>query len=265
MVAGGDIRIDKEVQVGKDIGIAGGNVTFNGHTKGKAHLYAGVLSIDGVIEKDATIMVEDAKKIQIGPNAKILGNLTYYAPEKIPQLENIAAGSKTHKPSSDFAYNVDGHRDYADEVHGAYDLYQFLFLLVFGSLLLVFARKYFNGLAKTVIASPVTSLFYGFLYFVLAPFAILLTCLTVIGIPVGMLMLAAYIFSFVFAKLLSLVVFTEAITHQFREKMSASWHGWAVFGILAALLAVIEILTPMAALFAFGAVVVSIGKMGTKK
>lgn len=265
MVAGGDIRIDKEVEVGKDVGIAGGNVTFNGKTKGKAHIYAGVLSIDGVIEKDATIMVEDVKKIQIGPNAKILGNLTYYAPEKIPQLENIATGTKTYKPSSDFAYNMDGHRDYADEAHGAYDLYQLLFLLVFGSLLLVFARKYFNGLAKNVIASPVTSLFYGFLYFVLTPFAILLTCLTVVGIPVGMLMLATYIFSFVFAKLLALVVFTEVIAQRFREKMTAPWHGWAAFGMLAVVLALAEFLTPIVSLFAFGAVVVSVSQLGAKK
>lgn len=48
--------------------------------------------MDGVITKDVTIRIGKISGLHIGPNAKILGKLTYKASAVIPELEKIAIG-----------------------------------------------------------------------------------------------------------------------------------------------------------------------------
>lgn len=96
------------------------------------------------------------------------------------------------------------------------------------------------------------------------PFVAILFFITVIGIPLGFLSLAIYIFSFVFAKVLTLVVFTGLITNIWSAKLPSSWHKWGVFLLLAVLLTFVNGIDMIAALFAFGALLLVIGSSYSK-
>lgn len=97
------------------------------------------------------------------------------------------------------------------------------------------------------------------------PFAILLLLITICGIPVGLLGLAIYIFSFVFSKLLTLVVFSELITQRCSDKFDTPWKRWGVFCLLAVILTIVSGIDFIAAIFVFGALIIGIGKSWSQK
>lgn len=74
-----------------------------------------------------------------------------------------------------------------------------------------------------------------------------------------------YIFSMVFAKLLTLVVFSELINTKWSPQITATWQKWGVFLLLAIALAFISGIDFIAALFAFGAIIISIGNSYSQK
>lgn len=150
---------------------------------------------------------------------------------------------------------------------GGYVLYRFLFLLIVGGLLLILCRQTIEQTAITLRQHPGKSFLYGLLYYVLMPIVTILLFITVIGIPIGLLSLALYIFSFVFAKLVTLVIFSELITNTWSTWISQSWQRWGVFVLLALILAIVSGIDAIATLLAVGAIVIMLGRSlsSTKK
>ncbi len=263
-LAGGDIRINKSVIIDRDLGIAGGNITMGGLIRWKADIFAGNLDIDAIITKDVTIRIEDAKNLHIGPNAKILGKLTYKSQSQIPELEKIAVGWATYAGIPEFSHNEKNQEMFYGFVTW-YVIYRLLFLLIIGSILLLTFRNFIRKTAEIVQKTPGKSFLYGLLYFILTPVIALLCFITVVGIPFGFLTIAIYIFGFVFAKLITLVVISEFINTTWQNKISQSWQQWGIFIILAIILCVVSGIDFIATIFAFGALVQLIGNAYSKK
>lgn len=166
------------------MGIGGDHVIFNGHVKGKADIFAENFDMDGIIDKDASIQIQNTENIHIGPNAKILGKLTYKSKERIPALEKIAAGGVDYQEKTEFVPQQNSKTDHG--FIGAYLFYQLIFLIVVGSLILCFFRGFVSQTANLIRVTPGKSFLYGILYFLLFPVVLLLLFITVIGIPVGL-------------------------------------------------------------------------------
>lgn len=263
-IAGWDIRIDKQVIIDRDLGIAGGNITIAGLIRWKADIFAGNLDIDAIINKDVTIRIEDAKKLHIGSNAKILGKLTYKSQTQIPELEKIAVGWATYAGVPEFSHNEKNQEMFYGFVTW-YVIYRLLFLLIMGSILLVIFRNFIRKTAEIVQKTPGKSFLYGLLYFILTPIIALLCFITVVGIPFWFLTVVIYIFGFVFAKLITLVVASEFINTTWQNKLSQSWQRWGIFIILALILSVVSGIDFIATLFAFGALLQLMGDTYSKK
>lgn len=146
-----------------------------------------------------------------------------------------------------------------------YLVYRFLFLLIVGSIFLHVFPQFTRKTAEIVHKTPGKSFLFGLLYLILLPVVALLCFITVIGIPLGLLSIAIYVFGFVFAKLITLVVMSELINTVWKEKLSKSWQRWGVFTLLALLLALVSGIDFIAALFAFGAILLFIGKSYSHK
>ncbi len=140
----------------------------------------------------------------------------------------------------------------------AYVIYRFFSLVILGGLLLWLFGKFFGRAATLLKEAPGKSFLYGVLYFLLMPFVIILSFITIVGIPVGLLGLMTYIFSFVFAKLVVLVVFYKLILARFAPNLAATWQKWGVFVLLALFLAVISGIDFIAVPFAFGALILTL-------
>jgi hypothetical protein len=144
-------------------------------------------------------------------------------------------------------------------------LYCFLFLVILGTLFLHVFPHFTRKTAEIVKKSPGKSFLYGLLYLVLVPVMALLCLITVIGIPLGLVLIAIYGFGFVFAKLITLVVMSELINTVWKDKISQSWQRWSVFTLLALVLTLVSGIDFIATLFAFGAILLLIGQNYSEK
>lgn len=262
-IGAGSIRIIRGVTIGRDLGIAGGDVVMHANVRGKADIFAGNLDLDGTIARDVNINIENAKNVRVGPNARIEGKLTYKSSERIPELEKIAVGGATYAGVSEVSQAKNAEEAFLGFLT-AYIVYRFLFLLVIGALLLILFPLFFGKTGAVLRASPGKSFLFGLLYFIVMPIIAILFFITVIGIPLGFLSLAIYVFSFVFAKVLTLVVFTELIANIWAEKLTASWHKWGIFLLLAILLTFVNGVDMIATFFAFGALLAVIARAFSK-
>ena len=146
-----------------------------------------------------------------------------------------------------------------------YMVYRFLFLLILGSIFLNVFPHFTRKTAEIVQKTPGKSFLFGLLYLILLPVFALLCFITVVGIPLGLLSIAVYVFVFIFAKLITLVVMSELINTTWKHKLSQSWQRWSVFTLLALVLTLVSGIDFIAALFAFGAILLFIGKSYSQK
>jgi len=139
-------------------------------------------------------------------------------------------------------------------------IYELLFLLVMGGLLLYFFGGAFRETAVILRNAPGKSFLIGLLYVAATPIIIILCFITIIGIPLGFLSLAGYIFGFVFVNVFTLVLFSELVNTIWSHKITKTWHKRAIFFLIALLLTVLNGPGFILALFTLGAFMILIGK-----
>jgi hypothetical protein len=97
VAAGGNVLLAPGANVGGDVMLSGGRVALTGRVRGDARIAGGLLMIAGQIDGDAELM---GRSIEIGPNALILGTLTYHSPEPAEiHAQARIEGTITHIPT----------------------------------------------------------------------------------------------------------------------------------------------------------------------
>lgn len=228
-----------------------GNVYLDGTVDGRAQITAGKVYLNGTIGKDAKIV---AQEIIVGSGAKISGNLAYTSEKVNPALENIVSGTKQFTQSRMNAKNLGDMRTKVLEFAFGYILLKILFLTIFGFLLYSFMGKYIHEVSDILTKAPWMSLFTGIAFFVLVPIVALILAFTVIGIPVGVLMLAVLIFVFAFYELIGTVIWASwTIDRYMKGKKDAWWRKLLVIFGFALLFGVISGIDIIPAWMAIGA------------
>lgn len=105
-----------------------------------------------------------------------------------------------------------------------YMLAKWFYLVLFASLILFYFPVCTEKVSSLLIKKPWKSLIYGLAALVGIPLLALLLCITVIGLPFGLLLLVAYVFLFVFAELFGVVAFTPIFMSLFKNKKV--WNMW---------------------------------------
>ncbi|MDD5751333.1 MAG: polymer-forming cytoskeletal protein [Candidatus Peribacteraceae bacterium] len=216
IVAGGDVRIAGTVN--GTIYARGGTVTFSGIAKGKADLRAGETTVNGTVDGPAVLV---GKKISLGSQARLMRGVRYW----LPKTESPLAGPQIQGEIV-FDPSLTNARMEQVEKAGTAGFLAALagisIVLVLSAaliilLLLLLTKTYFPDSARALLKHPWMSLLYGFLYFAATPIAALLFLITVIGAPVGLLLLMIYLFAFIFAKPLTALVLAELIAVRYKK------------------------------------------------
>ena len=85
---------------------------------------------------------------------------------------------------------------------------RFIFLFVFGLILLLIGHQRLTKPMLSLKEGIRSSLGYGFLVYAALPFAALLLCLTIVGIPFGLLTLGVFVALVAFYKLFNVYFYT---------------------------------------------------------
>ena len=189
-VFGGTVVFGKTSSVGRDLQAAANELRIEGSVGRNVLASGGEVTLNGKIGGNVTV---NAGQLTIGPDAVIRGNLTYTAPQKA----NIAQGArilgeKTYQPTRE--------KRPAWIWKSALWVWSFLALFQVGAIMIAVAPVTTRGAADKVTGASWLSLLAGFILLTVVPMVILFLLVTLIGIPLGLILLAMYVLMIYFSR-----------------------------------------------------------------
>jgi hypothetical protein len=183
-LAGGRVHATRHAAIGGRMSAAGSRVRIDGRVGETLAVSGDSVFIDGEIGGAVAVI---ARRLEIGPNARIGGQLRYrtrHAAQISPQAV-IAGGVQ----ESSLIFPETGLEPFARVAVWAGLAMFTAGLFVVGLLVLLLAPRASASLVSGFRSRPVASLLLGFAVLVCVPVAAVLAILSVIGIPLGMVLL----------------------------------------------------------------------------
>ncbi|MCK5018643.1 MAG: hypothetical protein KAS32_16400 [Candidatus Peribacteraceae bacterium] len=225
-IFGGDIMIDGTI--GKDLYIRGGNIRINGVIEGNVDIQSESLVLNATIGGDAKV---SAKNLSIVDTTQIVGNLNYWNPNG-ELVHEAQVGGKT---VFDLSLAIKQMPKFKNAIPAffigvfSYSLLASAFIIL---LAILFTKTYFLDSAKRLNKATGMSIWYGFLYVVVTPVLAFVFFMTLIGIPIGLLLIIAYLISFFLVKAMTSIVFARLIEIKLKKKWGNAKLFFVSFAIL---------------------------------
>ena len=188
MVAGGDVNIASTAEVKGDVLLGAGNVRIDGLIEGDIKGGGGEVTISNGVEGDVELKVES---LTISSTADIGGDLSYTSEDKADIRSGAQIGGvTTHKlpvkeePSIPFPFAL-----FSGMVG---NIIGFLMALIAGLVIILIAPRRLTSIAEAIRSRPGPSAGWGAIILFLTPIAAIIVCLTIVGIPVGLIALALW-------------------------------------------------------------------------
>lgn len=190
-MAGGNVTLGKDSEVGWDVIIGGGNVLLKGKIGGDVNIWAGTLTLGGEIGGNAATHIGNKGELDILPNAKINGNLSYWSVSKLQIPENATIGGKVQYNSTlEQAMKTNKQKFLAVYVFGI--LISIFSALIIGLIIISLFKEQVLKVTKQMAEHPVSSFSWGFVYLIIMPIVSLLFLIFIITIPLTVLMMIFY-------------------------------------------------------------------------
>jgi len=278
--AGGTININGEVThavrilgetlnisdtIGGDLLVAGSKLIMASTAEIGGDLLLGVGSarIEGLIKGDINGGVES---LTIAPTASIQGRLTYFSENEA----NIQSGAQIGGMITHELYIVKESLTAGIGLGLWWKVIGFLMTLVLGIVIILLAPKRVKAVTESIRTRPWASLGWGALILVATPIAAGIVCITIIGLPVGLITLTLYIIAIYLTQLFAGLLIGQLIIGAFRRVETKA----ALVGALALGLAILSLLRLIpyldfliglaTVLFGLGAIFVSERKLRTE-
>ncbi len=183
-LAGGRVHLTRHAEVAGRVTIAGSRIRVDGSTGGALAIYGDSVVIDGEIGGGVAVV---ARNLEVGPNARINGRLTYRT-ANAPRISEQAVISGGMQQSS-FEFHGKDLEPVARTVVwvGAALFTSGLFLV--GVLIVLLVPNVLTAVVRELRSRPAASFLLGFALIVCVPVAAVLATLSVIGIPLGLVLL----------------------------------------------------------------------------
>jgi len=186
LTTGNTVKIEPTAQIGKSLFAIGENIISEGVVSGPVHIIAQKVTLGGQLKNDIMIMAQD---IVILPGTRIEGTLTYTAPKEMVLSDAIYVGgglvrkfdSKETPPKQIFKA--------LPGVHFTYGLAAVITGMVFFGLF----PRYAGRAAGQLKSRFWLCLLLGTAALVLGPVTAVFLMITVLGLPLGLIALLAYL------------------------------------------------------------------------
>lgn len=243
VVTGGKVDIANDVAIAGGLMTGGGEVTANGTVNGDVRCAAGNLVFNGTAAKNfdcrsesltinGTVMgtaVLAARQINVGTAASFHNNVRYWNREGKLDFGQSLNGTTAEYDASlaikPNAWYYLGHATLLGLVWYLSTVFIFLMLIEY------LFRNTFQRAGNSLDHSLLKSLGYGFLFFIGVPLAVGLLLITVIGIPVGVLLMLSYITLVLLATVITSLVTANWYNHRFEHDWTYWQTVWAAFAV----------------------------------
>ena len=185
MVGGGNLTIGSTATIGGDLLFAAGKVHIEGAINGYIRGAGDEVSLADGVGGDVHIGVD---QLTVASGAFIQGNLTYVSENEavIPPVLKSGARLAMIYPSLEWPFRA----GIIPTILGR--LLTFLMILAIGIVIVLVAPRRMALMADTIRNKPWWSLGWGAIVLFATPIAALVVCITIVGIPLGLIGLALY-------------------------------------------------------------------------
>jgi cytoskeletal protein CcmA (bactofilin family) len=274
--AGGSVELSGKV--GKDVTVAGGTVTMHRGADVTGNLLGagGSIHLAGTIGKNVRIAAAEmsqtgsiggnldfaGEKLAILPGATIAGNLTSYgvSKSKLELAEGAVLGTtQITEPEQPRPGAKARPTRYILGFHPAWLLFKFFWitsLLVTGLVLVLISPKNFLAVGSTIIGRPGASALWGLIAFVVTPVAVVLLFITVIGLPIGLFVLALYFWLLYLSQLALGIALGSRI---FGKEGAKGWNAFWPFAVGLIIIQLLSFIPFLGALICIAGIIFGLG------
>jgi cytoskeletal protein CcmA (bactofilin family) len=228
MVIARDVVTTDNAILGGPVKIKAKHAVIDGDMKGDVCITADRVELNGIIEGNAVI---ETPVLEIGPSAKVLGNLST---NRYVEKDSRIGGEVIKLPDRYSPENI------TSITLGK--IMFFLALLLLGAAAIVVSRKFSERTAKAMYGRFWLSLLTGLIVLVVAPIAGFILLVTVVGMPITILLVFAYIGALILGLGFSAMFLGRLDLKLFRSKRkNALWLELLIGAVILALLSIIPV------------------------
>lgn len=245
IAAGGDLKLSSASTIGGEAWLAGGDVFIAGTIKKGLSVAAGNIRIAGKIQGDVEL---EGGEIQILEGALIEGDLHYKSPKeaKIHPDAKIT-GKVTYEPTE------------WDYPHGGFGIFFSLMMIVASIVLFMLFPRFTLSSVGRISADPWKSLSVGFALLVVAPIAAVLLMSIVLGMWVGLSILALYFVALLLGFLIACFFLGERGAKLLHKELTTTTHRILSVTIAIILLGLIQLIPVIGGLLTFALLLLGLG------
>lgn len=246
VLGGGQIEIGG-AGIGGEAAVAGGAVNIEAPIGGALKVAGGEVRINALVVGDVDVRAE---KVIIGPKADIQGTMRYTASQEAV-IDPAASLSNT----PEYTPIEKGYTPSAGGIAALVSLALFAKLLM--SLVGAFAIYYFfprytKELALGAYERATAAIGIGVVFLIVAPVVALFLLLTIIGIPLGALLLVSYITALIFACITAPILLGSLVKHWTGKKgIAVTWQTILLGVILYTLIGFVPLIGSLAKFIVF--------------
>jgi hypothetical protein len=234
VIAGGKVDIAKQVFVAGGLMTSGGDVVLNGTINSDVRSNAGTFTFNGKANRNFNCRSEKliingtvtgnsvlaARQITIGNNASLNNNVRYWTGHgNFDFKQSIKSGNAVYDPSLKLKTKSWYYLGQATMLGFFWYLGSvFIFILLIQYLFGRTIKKAGDNLSGSIFKS----LGWGFIFFIGVPILVLLLLITIIGIPVGLMLMFSYIALIVLATIITSLVSANWYNNRFQM----NWGFW---------------------------------------
>lgn len=218
-VVGGQIMLSDGAKFGGSFTAAGGNVEINSAVSGNIEVAGGNLMVNDEVGKNVNFA---GGNLQLGNEAKVEGNVTYYSEVSAVVLSGakVEGELKQHLPPQEIKEARYAGKDAGVAFFKFWMLVSFVSALVLGLLFAKFVPIFTQKTVDSIKSKFLANLGFGFVIVVMVPLAAVALFITMLGIPLGFILITVYMLMLYFVKIFAAVFVGQFLTHRASPKKS---------------------------------------------
>jgi len=191
IAVGGIVTVTPDVAVGGDVVIAGGQVSLDGIISGDVEIFSGIATLHGQVGGDVIAKIEETFTIADG--AVINGNLVYQAAAADALVLGdgaVVTGRVVFEEIAATEIGINENNTVA--IAGGIVFGQLVVAIITALILTLLFKNTSVKIVQSVVQNPLRLLGYGVVSLVVLPVVAILLLVTVVGAPLGLMLLLVY-------------------------------------------------------------------------
>jgi len=256
-VGGGSVEVTKGASIGGSVVAGAGNINLNAPVGGDIRIGAGNVTLSGEVGGDVEAWVGS---LRLTPSAVVAGNITYWSTEdaSIASGATVTGSVTKNSPAPEEVPSKEKVLGVLTGFALFLKLLSLFTLLVVGLILIKFFPVFNTAAVANLRNRPWLSFGVGALTLILVPVAAVVLMVTVVGVPLGLMLLAIYGIAIFLSRVFVVYLVGQLLLTQAKvNEVLTLLVGLAVYALVTLLPIIGGLTTFLATVFSLGALVLT--------